>query len=98
MGPLVEALSEQAGAAVRAGIDPASKEALAVIERVEASMPDAGDRIALAERIEAFTDRRVFRYWELVGIINGWPDARRAGIAGTADAWEWYAQALRMHP
>jgi DNA-binding transcriptional MerR regulator len=91
-------LSEQAGAAVRAGIDPASKEALAVIERVEASMPDAGDRIALAERIEAFTDRRVFRYWELVGIINGWPGRRRAGIAGTADAWEWYAQALRMHP
>ena len=94
----VEALSEQAGAAVRAGIDPASKEALAVIERVEASMPDAGDRIALAERIEAFTDRRVFRYWELVGIINGWPDARRAASTGRADAWEWYAQALRMHP
>jgi hypothetical protein len=60
-------------------------------------MPDAGDRIALAERIEAFTDRRVFRYWELVGIINGWPDARRAANAGRADAWEWYAQALRMH-
>jgi len=32
-------------------------------------------------RIEAFTDRRVFRYWELVGIINGWPDARRAANA-----------------
>jgi DNA-binding transcriptional MerR regulator len=106
-----EALSEQAGAAVHAGIDPASKEALAVIERVEASTPDAGhrtpdagrrtpdagDRIALAERIEAFTDRRVFRYWELVGIINGWPNARRAANAGRADAWEWYAQALRMH-
>jgi hypothetical protein len=82
---------------VRAGIDPASKEALAVIERVEASMPDAGDRIALAERIDAFTDRRVFRYWELVGIINGWPDARRAANAGRADTWEWYAQALRAH-
>jgi hypothetical protein len=39
-----EALSEQAGAAVHAGIDPASKEALAVIERVEASTPDAGRR------------------------------------------------------
>jgi len=93
----VEAVSEQAGAAVRAGIDPASKEALAVIERVEASMPDAGDRIALAERIDAFTDRRVFRYWDLVGIINGWPDARRAANAGRSDAWEWYAQALRAH-
>jgi DNA-binding transcriptional MerR regulator len=94
----VDALSEQAGAAVRAGIDPASREALAVIERVEASVPDAEDRLALADRIEAFSDRRVFRYWELVGIVNGWPDARRASIAGTAEAWEWYAQALRMHP
>jgi hypothetical protein len=88
----------RADAAVRAGIDPASKEALAVIERVEASMTDPGDRIALAERIDAFTDRRVFRYWELVGIINRWSNTRRSANAGRADAWEWYAQALRMHP
>ncbi len=94
----VELLGELAAGAVSAGIDPASKDALAVIERVEASMADAGDRTALAERIGAFTDRRVFRYWELVGIINAWPDARRATNAGRADAWEWYAHALRMHP
>jgi DNA-binding transcriptional MerR regulator len=97
-GLSVEALSEEAGAAVRAGIDPASKEALAVIERVEASMPDGRDRIALADRIEAFTDRRVFRYWELVGIINDWPEPRRSASVISAEAWEWYAQALRMHP
>jgi hypothetical protein len=28
-------------------------------------------RAVAAERIEAFTDRRVGRYWTLVGIING---------------------------
>jgi DNA-binding transcriptional MerR regulator len=97
VGLPIEVLGEEADAAVRAGIDPASKGALAVIERVEASMPDPGDRIALAERIDAFTDRRVFRYWELVGIINGWPNTRRSANAGRADAWEWYAQALRAH-
>jgi len=93
----VEAVSEQAGDAVRAAIDPAAQKALAVIERAEASMPDAGDRVEFAERIEAFTDRCGFRYWELVAIINGWPDGRRAANSGTADAWEWYAQALRAH-
>lgn len=93
----VQTLSAQAGAAVRAGINPASDEALAVIEHVEASMPATEDRLALAERIEAFTDRRVFRYWELVGVINSWPDPRRAANAGRADAWDWYAQALRAH-
>ncbi len=70
--------------------------ALAVIERVEALTPgDAVDRTPLAERLEAFTDRRVFRYWTLVGIVNGWlqPPVTEA----SATAWEWYARALRAH-
>jgi DNA-binding transcriptional MerR regulator len=93
---LVAAVSEHAGAAVRAGVDPASPEALAVIERVEALMPgDRSDRAQLAERLEAFTDRRTFRYWTLVGIINGWPHP--AVTESSADAWEWYAKALRAH-
>ena len=54
------------------------------------------DRLALAERIEAFTDRRTFRYWTLVGIVNGWPDGGPVP-EHAADAWEWYAQALRAH-
>ena len=92
----VQAVGEHAGAAVRAGVDPASGEALAVIERVEADMPDgARDRAALAERIEAFTDRRVMRYWTLVGIVNDW---KRPPVgADTYAAWEWYVQALRAH-
>jgi hypothetical protein len=49
-------------------------EALAVIERVEALTPGGGgDRPCLAERIEAFRDRRVLRHWTLVGVVNGWP-------------------------
>ena len=73
-----EAVSEHAGAAVKAGIDPASAEALSVVER-----------------IEAFTDRRVIRYWALVAIVNGWPQNQSSQFS--ADAWEWYAAALRAH-
>jgi hypothetical protein len=53
------------------------------------------DRASVADRIEAFTDRRVGRYWTLVGIINGWqPSSAPEDII---DAWEWYARALRAH-
>jgi hypothetical protein len=63
---------------------------------VEAPTPnDRSDRAQLADRLEAFTDRRTFRYWTLVGIINGWP--RPAVTDSSADAWEWYAKALRAH-
>jgi DNA-binding transcriptional MerR regulator len=92
----VQAIDEHAGAAVRAGVDPASVEALEVINRVEAMMPDdGGDRIALAERIEAFTDDRVQRYWTLVGIVNGWKHP--PGYVEPVRGWKWYAQALRAH-
>jgi DNA-binding transcriptional MerR regulator len=90
------AVGEIAGPAARAGLDPASAEALAVIERIEALGPTPPeDRSLVAERIEAFTDRRVGRYWTLVGVINGWaPGQAPDDITGT---WEWYGRALRAH-
>jgi DNA-binding transcriptional MerR regulator len=91
------AVGEHAGAAVRAGLDPSSAEALSVIERIEALIPTGGEgRAELAERIETFTDRRVFRYWRLVRIVNGWPQSGPVA-EGAVDAWEWYARALRAH-
>ncbi len=94
-----QAVGEHAGAAVRAGIAPDSPEALAVVERLEATATGgaAQDRAAAAERIEAFTDRRVARYWTLVGIVNGWPQTRTPAPDDLVDAWEWYARALRAH-
>jgi DNA-binding transcriptional MerR regulator len=91
-----QSVGEIAGPAARAGIDPASAEALAVVERLEALGPQPPEaRAAAAERIDAFTDRRVGRYWTLVGIINGWqPDQAPADVI---DIWEWYGQALRAH-
>ncbi len=92
----VAAVEENAGAAVRAGVDPRSPEALAVVERVAAAAPDrGGERAQAAERVEAFTDRRVFRYWKLVGIVNGWSASFMSDDA--ADVWQWYAKALRAH-
>lgn len=91
----VAAVSEHAGTAVRTGIAPDSPQALAVIKRVEALAPGGGDRLALAERLENFADRQVFRYWTLVGIVNGWPDP--PVTEESMDAWEWYAKALRAH-
>jgi len=92
------AVTEHAGAAARAGVDPASAEALRVIELIEAATPGGdSDRSALAERIAAFTDRRVLRYWKLVGTVNGWPVPRLRSIADAGEGWEWYSQALRAH-
>ncbi len=92
---VARAVGELCGAAFRAGVDPASPEALAVVEHLEAMRPAPEDRAAAAERIEAFTDRQVAHYWQLVGVVNGWPPS--PDPEDTVDAWEWYARALRAH-
>ena len=92
----VEAIGEHAGEAVRLGLDATAPEALTVIQRIEGLGPDVGaDRTRLAARIEGFTDRRTFRYWTLVAVINGWD--RPPVDADSVDAWEWYVAALRAH-
>ena len=93
-----KAVGEQAGTALRNGIDPDSPAALAVVERIEAMAPgEAEERLKAADRIDAFTDRRVARYWTLVGIVNGWPQTNVPTPDSLIDAWEWYAKALRAH-
>lgn len=93
---IAAAVGRHATAAIAAGVDPASVDAGAVIERIEALTADpVPDRVELVDRIEMFTDRRIFRYWELVGIVNGW--SHPPVDAGSAQAWDWYAVALRAH-
>jgi DNA-binding transcriptional MerR regulator len=95
---LSQAVGEQAGAALRAGIQPGSAPALAVIASLERLAPGpAADRRAVAERIETFSDRRIARYWALVAIVNGWGQTQRPDAGSLLDAWEWYAKALRAH-
>lgn len=87
-----QAVGVEAGTALREGLAPDAPGALAIIERLEAMSGEPENRTAAADRIEAFSDRRVSRYWTLVGIVNGWPPA-----PDLFDAWAWYAKALRAH-
>jgi DNA-binding transcriptional MerR regulator len=79
-----------AGAAVTAGVAPGSAEGREILDRiVDPAMP-AAERGRLADRMETFTDRRVERYWELMGILNGRPP-----FPSSVPAFEWVISALR---
>ncbi|MFR9803087.1 MerR family transcriptional regulator [Pseudonocardia sp. RS010] len=81
------AVLEHAGAALREGVDPASPEAAAVLERI--GVDETADRAGLAATVRTFSDRRVERYWTLLGRLNGWP-----GRPPSVPAFEWFAAAL----
>ncbi|WP_405144586.1 hypothetical protein OG589_42475 [Sphaerisporangium sp. NBC_01403] len=83
---------EHAGGAVAAGVAPGSPEGRLILDQiVDAGMP-AEERARLAAQVETFTDRRVERYWKLMGVLNG-----RAPFPSSAPAFEWFAAALRAH-
>lgn len=83
-------VTEHAGAALRDGVAPDSAQGRAVLDRiVDPGMP-AEERVRLADRVEHFTDRRVERYWQLLGVLNGRPP-----IASAVPTWEWFVAALR---
>lgn len=54
-------------------VDPASAEARRILDGFLDPDMHAGVRREWADRLDTFTDRRVGRYWELLGILNGWP-------------------------
>jgi DNA-binding transcriptional MerR regulator len=82
-----------AGEAVEQAVEPDSPSGAEVLERLLAEVGEPRDRTALAERLTTFTDRRVGRYWALVGTTNGWPP-----VPDLIPAWEWFAAALRADP
>jgi len=84
---------EHAGAAVADGTAPDSPEGQAVLARIIDPGMDAAARDELADTIDTFTDRRVHRYWDLLGILNGWGRA-----PSQAEPFEWFSAALRAHP
>jgi len=45
----------------------------------------------LADTITTFHRRRVVRYWQLLGVLNGWEPAAETPQA----PFEWFAAALR---
>ncbi|WP_219413392.1 helix-turn-helix domain-containing protein [Pseudonocardia nigra] len=87
------AVQEHAGAAVAAGIAPDSPEGQAVLARIVGDDLDGPARDRLADTIATFTDRRVERYYQLLGILNGWEP-----FPARVPAFEWFIEALRAHP
>jgi DNA-binding transcriptional MerR regulator len=90
-------VAQRAGAAVAASVDPASAEAEPIVAELVGALAATNSRVDgpetrawLAETIETFDDVRVDRYWELLGLINGWPARPSA-----APAWAWLREALR---
>jgi DNA-binding transcriptional MerR regulator len=88
---------EHAGPAVASGLDPASPEAAAVLTPIVDAMrgerPDTPElRADTADRFALGTDDRVERYWQLLGIINGWPP-----FPTMTPAFGWTIEALRAH-
>jgi DNA-binding transcriptional MerR regulator len=95
----------EAGAAQARGVAPDSPEAAQVLDRVlggdkqDASQAELLDLLA---QLEIVTDPRGERYWELVGVLHGWPpypdgvpslEHVRAGLR----AHGWVIAALRAH-
>ncbi len=90
-------VAERAGEAISRGIPPGSPEGAVIVGELVGRFSVAhgrGDdpayRAELAERLASFNDRRVERYWQLIGLINGWPD-RQSHVP----AYEWFIAGLR---
>lgn len=93
-------LIAKAGAALAEDVGAESDRAASVITEIVAGWAEAFGstdsveyRAEMVDRIATFGDARVVRYWELMGIINGWP-ARPNDFP----AWDWTVRALRAHP
>ncbi|MBO0853263.1 MAG: MerR family transcriptional regulator [Nocardia sp.] len=85
-------VNELVGRAVAEGVAPDSAQGRQILRQaLDADLP-AAERRHLADRMALFTDRRVERYWELLGILNGWP-RREPMVPG----WEWFIAALRVN-
>jgi DNA-binding transcriptional MerR regulator len=84
------AVMEHAGAALAAGVDPASPAGQQVLARIVGAELDPARRAEIADVLATFSDRRVERYWQLLGVLNGWPER-----PPTIPAFEWVIEALR---
>ncbi len=86
------AVAEHVPAAMAAGVAPESADGRQVLHRIIDPDMASEDRVRLADEIARFADRRVERYWRLLGVLNDWPP--RPG-APTMPQFEWLIAALR---
>jgi len=85
-------ITKELGRAVADGIDPASAAGKEMLDRVVPPGTSAAERERLAAHGETFTDERVERYWQLLGILNGRPP-----FAAVVPSFRWLIAALRAH-
>jgi hypothetical protein len=71
-------------------VPPASAEAAQIVERILEGAPGGQRRAELLAQLEAGTDPRIERYWELTAVISG-----RGPFPSLQPALEWLAAALR---
>jgi DNA-binding transcriptional MerR regulator len=74
------------------GVVPGSPAAEALVAELldDGRETPPGRRAALADRLATFADARVERYWQLLGLLNGWPPFEPA-----VPAVDWWIAALR---
>jgi len=85
-------ITEDLAQAVADGVDPASPAGKAVLDRVVPPDLPRAERERLLVQGETFTDERVERYWQLIGILNGRPP-----FTPRVPAFRWLLSALRAH-
>lgn len=86
-------VGEVAGAALEEGVAPESSRGQEILEGLLDPPMDAEQRLKLADTLETFTDRRVERYWQLLGILNNRPP-----FGSAVAPFEWMIAALRGAP
>ena len=91
------AVVDQAGAALASGLEPTSADAAPIVSELVSGFAKAAGRqdnpayrSELARQLSLFSDVRVERYWQLIGVVNGWPDA-----PSLTPAYEWLIAALK---
>jgi len=92
-----QAVVERGSDAIQRGIAPGSAEGAVIVSELargfsaaSGGQDSAAHRAELADRLERFSDRRVERYWHLIGAINGWP-----AQPSMVPAYEWFISGLR---
>ncbi|HEX2313440.1 MAG TPA: MerR family transcriptional regulator [Thermomonospora sp.] len=86
-------VAEHTGRALAEGIAPDSAEGKGVLDLIVPPDTPAERRAELLRGLETFTDARVERYWQLLGIVNGRPP-----FPSAVPGYEWLIAALRAHP
>lgn len=91
-GPDIGSIDEHAASALAEGIDPASAEGKQVLDQIVPPGTPPVERDRLARQLETFSDERVERYWQLIGILNDRPP-----FSPKVPAARWLIAALRAH-